>query len=113
VAAQAVPYLSSLFKEHEDVLHRVLGRVALWGTVVECERGWRASRAYPAHLYVPSPRRPALFVLTGLRRPALPAEEIALELAAYGVPVEIVECATVRGLAETLDAPGSGLLEAA
>ena len=34
-------------------LDRVLGRVALWGTVVECERGFRASHAYPVALYVP------------------------------------------------------------
>jgi hypothetical protein len=32
---------------------RVLGLVSLWGTVVECERGYRASHAYPLHLYVP------------------------------------------------------------
>ena len=32
---------------------RVLGRVSLWGTVIECERGSRASHAYPLELYVP------------------------------------------------------------
>jgi hypothetical protein len=32
---------------------RVLGRVSLWGRVIECERGFRASHAYPLHLYVP------------------------------------------------------------
>jgi hypothetical protein len=32
------------------VVGRVLGQVSLWGTVVECERGWRAERAYPLHL---------------------------------------------------------------
>jgi hypothetical protein len=29
----------------------VLGRVALWGRVVEHEHGWRASHALPLDLY--------------------------------------------------------------
>jgi hypothetical protein len=33
---------------------RIVGRVSLWGTVVECERGLRASHAYPARIYVPA-----------------------------------------------------------
>jgi hypothetical protein len=36
-----------------DVVARIVGRVALWGTVVECERGYRASHAYPLELFVP------------------------------------------------------------
>ncbi len=32
---------------------RVLGQVSLWGRVVECERGYRASHAYPLRLFVP------------------------------------------------------------
>jgi hypothetical protein len=62
---------------------RVLGEVGLWGDVVECERGWRASRAYPQRLYVP--QRDA-------RRPRLSQQEIALGLADYGVPVETLDC---------------------
>jgi hypothetical protein len=31
----------------------VLGEVALWGEVVEAERGWRAEFAYPTRLFVP------------------------------------------------------------
>lgn len=62
---------------------RVLGRVRLWGEVLECEQGWRASHAYPAHLYVP--------VREG-RRPRLTQEEIAAGLADYGVPVELLPC---------------------
>jgi hypothetical protein len=58
---------------------RVLGRVALWGTVVECERGFRASHAYPARIYVPvdagDPWR-------------ISWEEVALGLWRYGVPIE-------------------------
>jgi hypothetical protein len=32
---------------------RVLGRVALWGDVVEHRDGWRASHAYPLELWLP------------------------------------------------------------
>jgi hypothetical protein len=60
----------------------VIGRVALWGTVVECAHGWRASLAYPAELYVP--------LLPRGRHAAL-AHEFALDLTDYGVPVELVE----------------------
>ncbi len=59
---------------------RVLGRVSIWGTVVEAELGWRASLAYPARIYVP------------LGLGAGRAEEVGLALAAYGVPVELLEC---------------------
>jgi hypothetical protein len=53
------------------VLDRVLGEVALWGRVVEGERGWRAAYAYPVRLWV---------------RPGPDAEEILAGLAAYRVP---------------------------
>lgn len=60
---------------------RVLGEVSLWGTVIECERGFRASLAYPARLYVPVD-------------PAFAAEErweaLVAALEAYGVPVEVL-----------------------
>jgi hypothetical protein len=62
---------------------RVLGRVSLWGDVIECERGWRASHAYPERVYVP---------LRDGRRPRLGQEEIASALADYGVPVELLPC---------------------
>jgi len=58
---------------------RVLGEVALWGTVIECEYGYRASHAYPARIYVPAdagdPWR-------------LSWEDVALGLWRYGVPIE-------------------------
>jgi len=38
------------WKEHKD-LTLVVGQVALWGNVLEFERGWRAQFAYPTHLY--------------------------------------------------------------
>ena len=62
---------------------RVLGEVSLWGDVVECERGRRASHAYPARLYVPE---------RDGKRPRLTQAEIAAGLADYGVPVELVDC---------------------
>jgi hypothetical protein len=81
--AMAAGYLST----YDDVLapivvHRVIGRVSLWGSVVEGEFGWRAAKAYPAHLYVP-PRRAS--------GPAVPADAIAEGLADYGVPVDVLD----------------------
>jgi len=64
---------------------RVVGRVALWGDVVESESGWRAERAYPLELFVPA----AATLRGGLRRCA-DVDEIVLALAAYRVPVEIL-----------------------
>ena len=78
-AAATLTQLRMYLAEGLHGLSRVLGQVALWGTVVECERGFRASHAYPTRLFVPddagAPWR------TG-------ATEIALALCAYGVPVE-------------------------
>jgi hypothetical protein len=107
--AQAAAYLSRFFKQREGVLHRVIGQVSLYGLVVECERGWRASRAYPALLYVPVPRRRRPSLLTGVRPSPLPAEEITWALGDYGVPVEVVGCATVSDLAERLDSVASSI----
>jgi hypothetical protein len=60
---------------------RLLGRVALWGTVVECEHGYRAARAYPLTLYVPVDASPDRSV---------PADTLAPRLARYGVPVVLL-----------------------
>jgi hypothetical protein len=62
--------------------YRAIGRVSLWGSVVESERGWRASYAYPERIFLPRTDR--------LGRPA-DVESICDGLAGYGVPVEIVE----------------------
>lgn len=78
----------------------VIGQVSLWGSVVECERGWRASHAYPACLYVPLGQHGRLSVLSGR---AADAERLALSLRAYRVPVELVACASVRELARALE----------
>jgi hypothetical protein len=63
---------------------RVVGRVALWGDVVESESGWRASRAYPIELLVPAPTT----LQGGFRRRAY-IDEIVLGLEAYRVPVDV------------------------
>jgi hypothetical protein len=87
---RAARYLDGYDHLLERVRHRVLGRVRLWGSVVETEFGWRASHAYPAYIYVPTNRA------NGRR---VNADDVALELASYGVPVEIV-----RGGSETMRA---------
>jgi hypothetical protein len=74
------------------LLGRVPGRVLLWGTVVECERGWRASHAYPERIYVHS----------GSGSPLLDAAQLTGALVSYGVPVERVACETLGELAEAL-----------
>lgn len=61
---------------------RAIGQVALWGRVVECERGWRAERAYPLRLFLP--------VYTLRAAPEL--RRVAADLrAAYGAEVEAIE----------------------
>jgi hypothetical protein len=57
----------------------VLGQVSLWGTVIECERGFRASLAYPLRLFPPVGAAPR-----GKHR----WDDIVPDLEAYGVPVE-------------------------
>jgi len=63
-----------------EICGSVLGRVALWGDVVEGQRGWRGQRAYPVALYLPT---------GGLDDPY----DVAFGLADYGVPVELLDCA--------------------
>ena len=85
-------YLDGRFDAHR--VHRVLGRVSLWGDVVECAWGFRASYAYPAQLYVPD--RSA--------RSGLTPEEVALGLTDYGVPVELADGVPPERLVDTLAA---------
>lgn len=67
----------------DRVDRRVLGRVALWGVVIECEHGWRASQAYPYEIVIPVHR---------FRDDRLvPLEALAFDLTAYGVPVTVVD----------------------
>jgi hypothetical protein len=65
------------------VVHRVLGRVLLWGRLVECEAGWRGARAYPEHLFLPE-RNWSGRLLERL-------EDIAFSLANYAIPIEILD----------------------
>jgi hypothetical protein len=74
----------------------VLGVAALWGSVVEGTRGWRASHAYPR------------LVVAG---PAVPGEQRAALARRYGVPVHPSDVAP-RLLAASLTV-GPGVLDAA
>jgi hypothetical protein len=91
-AASAITKAATYLVGRNDplVIHRVIGQVALWGQVVEAEHGWRGSLAYPSRLWIP------LQLPSG--RPAA-ASSIALALADYGVPVELVDAATPAAVA--------------
>ena len=88
-------------RRRRDTIHRVVGRVSLWGTVIECEGGWRSSLGYPAALFVPGVRRRRRRV--GLAGADSPVEDIAVGLAAYGVPVELLDASVDRELLELLE----------
>jgi hypothetical protein len=78
------------------IVHRVVGRVALWGEVCEGTRGWRAAHAYPADLWVPG--------LHINRRRLAGVEAMALQLADYGVPVRICDGMSARDVVAELGA---------
>jgi hypothetical protein len=63
--------------------HGVIGRVSLWGSVVECENGWRASHAYPERIYVPAGSEPGTVLAE--------ASDLAAALSVYGVPVQVID----------------------
>lgn len=87
---RAVAYLHPRYADFcEDLLpwpllDHVIGRVFLWGSILECERGWRASSAYPQELFVPLHR--------DCDDPERKAAETADGLSVYGVPVELLPC---------------------
>jgi hypothetical protein len=96
--ARAARFLDG-YRQHareERLAGPVLGRVFLWGEVVECEAGWRAGRAYPAHLYLLDGTAP------------LAAAERARALARYGVPVEPLEARSSDELLATRQCRLSG-----
>jgi hypothetical protein len=106
-ATRAAASLTVLAGPREDIVQHVIGRVTLWGTVVECERGWRAERAYPASLAVPLlPQTSKRHILRRRqqRPPSRPAAEIAAALCEYGVPVELVACGTLGELGAAFEA---------
>lgn len=83
---QAVSYLWHPRVAPRRAPVHVLGRVLLWGEVVECERGFRAASAYPAELLVPT-------AVSGRGRLSA-IEDVAAGLSRYGIPVRLVECQT-------------------
>jgi hypothetical protein len=78
-----------------DAVPRVVGLVSLWGSVVECEHGWRASHAYPAAIFVPSFR----WGTDGELSP----QEVWAGLRGYAVPVEVVQAVRPAELIEELE----------
>ncbi len=86
---EAACYLDGRSWADSPSVHRVIGTVSLWGLVVECTRGWRGSLAYPRMIYVPATRAP-------LWLKAERAEEVALGLTDYDVPVELLDAGSAR-----------------
>ena len=62
-----------------DNPYTAIGRVSLWGLVIECERGWRASHAYPACIFLPAG--------TEGGKVGHNVADLADVLSVYGVPV--------------------------
>jgi hypothetical protein len=81
---EAASYLEERSWEDALSVQRVIGTVSLWGRVIECRRGWRASHAYPQAIYVPATRD---------RKPRRveSRQDVALALTDYGVPVELLD----------------------
>jgi hypothetical protein len=75
----------------EPALARVVGRVSLWGTVIECERGFRASNAYPLSIYVP---------VDAHGEGGDGCDELADSLERYGVPVRLLPARASQAPAE-------------
>jgi hypothetical protein len=91
-----------------DTIVRVLGRVSLWGSVVEGTAGWRGAEGYPESLIVNGWTRGR--GLRGRLGPSSrrPPEEIALALEEYGIPVDLVHVRNDRALVEMLErGPGA------
>jgi len=78
----------------EAILYAV-GQVSLWGLVVECDRGWRGSYAYPAELYVPT--------RLGAGLPRVSPREVADGLAGYGVPVTVADATNPAELGDAIE----------
>jgi hypothetical protein len=91
------PYLDSAYPGRKAV-ERVLGRVRLWGEVIEAERGWRGQYAYPDTIYVPRRLAAKLAPHTGLA--------VADGLRDYGLPVQYLRDRATLEIVESLAAAG-------
>ena len=78
-AAEAKRYLVG--RDDPDVVHRVVGLVALTGAVVEHERGWRGESGRPARIWVPSAHT---------NGEAAPAAAVVAALGVYRVRIDVV-----------------------
>jgi hypothetical protein len=97
-ATSDLPMLARYLEGHypgKAVLDRVVGLVSLWGSVVECERGWRGGLAYPKLIYVPERNG---------RGKSERSFSIARSLERYGVPVELIDCRDAPELLSELGA---------
>jgi hypothetical protein len=83
-----------------QIVRRAIGRVALWGRVIEGTCGWRAAAAFPAELWLPQADN------AGQRIDEIDA--IAMDLADYGVPVHICDAMTPRRVVGMLSAATLG-----
>jgi hypothetical protein len=85
-ASNDVEMAASYLYLYDDVRQRhlrgrAIGRVSLWGSVVEGDLGWRGSRAYPQRIFLPASDRAGRDV---------DVDEMLGGLARYGVPIEVV-----------------------
>lgn len=78
-------------------VHRVVGLARLWGRTVECESGWRAAYGYPERLWVPA---------SAPDGSPVDVTAPALDLLAYGVPVELLDSGSRDAILEELRARG-------
>lgn len=87
-----------------EVEEVVVGRVLLWGTVVECDNGWRAEYAYPAEVWL-CERRPGAtrgFFRQRAREDPGELEAIVQALGRYGVPVRTIAGSSIDDVAAAL-----------
>lgn len=71
-----------------------VGEVALWGTVVEGELGWRSTFAYPQRMFLLVPRKTDVFHTL----------RVTSDLERYEVPVEPVDVYSARTAAASIEA---------
>jgi hypothetical protein len=89
-----LPPASRPYAWMRPLVHNVIGRVALWGDVVEGSRGWRAACGYPNELWLPQ------FDVD--RKEVAGSGAFAIDLADYGVPVHVCDGRTAREVIEAL-----------